>query len=198
MKRVLFIISHIGSGTDVLFNTLADNPRIQGCRLPLVYTGYPAIESLTKQPHKYETSASIWMEELLFNFSLASKDLYELCSFVFLVREAEPSLNETLKTDWLPFQYSQRGAMYYYKYRLRRICEIAKRTPGAVLLTWEDLVSGKGLPLMEEYLNLKTPLKLKGRDWDSKNIVETKYVEEAQRSYERHLWFLRQLNLVKV
>jgi hypothetical protein len=131
MKHVLFITSHLGSGSDVLFNTLAGNPRIQGYRLPQVYTGYPAIENLTKHPHKDETSASIWMEELIYNFSLATKDLYNVCSFVFLVREAQPTLNEIL--HFVP-SYTQRGAMYYYNYRLRRICAIAKRTPGAVML----------------------------------------------------------------
>jgi len=88
--------------------------------------------------------------------------------------------------------------MYYYKYRLRRMCEIAKRTANAVALTWEDMTSGKGLPLIENYLKLKVPLKLKERDWDYKNIVETQYVDEAQQSYERHLWFLKQFNLVRV
>lgn len=185
MKHVLFLISHIGSGSNYLFDVLNNNPRIQGYRLPVIYDNYLMIEQLTTLPHKNNDTASIWMDELLFSHQFG--DIYNLCSTIFVVREAKPTLNILVTSG-----YSQRSAVSYYKYRLRRMCEVAKRTKNGILLTWENIISGKGLPLIEIYLKLKTPLKPNKYNWDYQNQVDVKHVDEAQHSYERHLWFLKQ------
>mgnify|MGYP003396138399 CR=1 FL=1 len=66
---------------------------------------------------------------------------------------------------------------------------MAKRTPGAVLLMWEDI--NRGLPLVEEYLNLKQVLEpVETTKGTSVSLVPFGLVKEAEESYERHMAFL--------
>jgi hypothetical protein len=86
----------------------------------------------------------------------------------------------------------------YYTYRLRRICEMARRTPGAVLLTWDDMITGRGFPLLEKYLHLKEPLVNEEKLWpqaQSNANVTSAIIDQAQHSYERYFYYLRNLNL---
>ena len=51
-------------------------------------------------------------------------------------------------------------AKRYYCFRLRRLYEMAKKTPGAIFLTWDDIKSKKKLELVENYLNIKEKINL--------------------------------------
>lgn len=175
------------SGSSALYEMLDNNPRVKGFRLNRPYTDMPSVYELTQERHKLNNQAAIYMDELLFNHSLQTKDAYRYCQFIYVVRPAEPTLNELVARRL----YTPLFATRYYCYRLQRICEMAKRTPGAVLLTWDDLATGRGLSLVEEYLGLKNklsaPIMKRGT---SMALVPLQYVKEAEESYEKHLSFL--------
>ena len=191
MKTVLLLVSHLGSSSNILFNVLNQNSRIQGFRTDRPYYNTDTLQYLTAYEHKLRNTAAIYMDELLHNFKFAAKDLYKICKFVYLIREARPSLNKIIARG-----YSQNAASDYYRYRLRRICEMAKRTPGAPLLTWDDMVSGRGLPLIEEYLNLKEPIKKISIGPEAPDVVEYNIAEKAQEAYERHFLYLKKFDLI--
>lgn len=175
------------SGASYLYESLDRNPRVQGFRSDRPYTSMLDVLDLTNRKHKLNNAAAVYMDELLYNHWLQTKDAYKYCQFIYVVRRPEPVLNELVSRRL----YTPLWATRYYCYRLQRICEMAKRTPGAVLLTWDDLATGRGLPLVEDYLGLKTPLSrftLPRRNGAS--LVPHSLVEEAERSFESHLFFL--------
>jgi hypothetical protein len=191
MKKVLFLTSHLKSGSDVLYHILDQNPRVQGFRSGFPYYDMPTILALTQQRHKLDNQAAIYMDELLYNFWLQTKDAYKHCKFIYVIRPPEQTLNELVRI------YKPQAACNYYCYRLRRMCEMAKRTPGAVLLTWEDIETGRGLPLVERYLGLKQPLEMMPmKKGASTNLVPLELVRHADVAFNRYYHFLRSQPLV--
>lgn len=187
MKKVCFLTSHLLSGASYLYESLDQNPRVQGFRSDRPYTSMLDVLDLTNRKHKLKNAAAIYMDELIYNHWLQTKDAYKHCQFVYMVRPPEGTLNELVSRRL----YTPSCAARYYTYRLRRMCEMAKRTPGAVLLTWDDLATGRGLPLVEEYLGLKTPLTVPTmKKGTNTTLVPLKFIKEAEESYERHLSFL--------
>jgi len=199
MKRILFLASHLYSGSQALYHALDEHPRIQGYEREgmNIYDNPSSLVGLTEMPNKISSRAAIYMDHLLFNPSLSTKAAYQHCHFVYVVRPARPTLNFLVANR----KYRPGHACRYYCYRLRRLCEMAKRTPGAVLLTWDDLTSRRGLPLVEEYLRLNRKLEL------SETVLATlerqfvtdllayPLLEAAESSYERHLFFLKNQQL---
>ena len=182
MKKVCLLISHEHSDSKALLNVLSNNPRLSCYNTGRVYNHALSLEELTALPHKIDNVAAIWMEMLLHNYQFSCKSLYPICKFIYMIREAEPTLNALVESGYRPD-----AALRYYTYRLRRICEMARCTPGAVLLTWQDIK----LPLIESYLNLKQPLELPVLSKVKTGLVKWPLVEEGQKCYERYLFFLK-------
>lgn len=191
MKKTLLIASHIGSGSDILFDILNENPRVMGYRTGEPYISYNSFMKLSAVRHKTNNSAAIWMDELLHNHTLQIKDAYRWSKFVYLVAPPRVSMGKI-------FQIYGKTASRYYGYRLRRICEMAKRTPGAVLLTWEDVRTGRGLPFVEQYLGLRDSLRNRPELFEKFEEANLPYesMAAAEDSYSRHLSFLYRQNLV--
>lgn len=192
MKRVAFVVSHLGADSAALCQILDKNPRVQFFQTNTVYDGIGAIEGLVSHEHKLKNVAAIWLDELLYNHYFANKCLYRCAKFIYLIREAKPTLNGIVKEKW-----ETDHAHLYYMFRLRRIYEMARKTPGAVLLTHDDLITGRGFPLVEEYLSLKQPLEqddsLLNKVRSYNPLVSPKNLEVAQQSYERYLYLIRQM-----
>lgn len=70
---------------------------------------------------------------------------------------------------------------------------MARNTPGAVFLTFDKLADG--LTLIDEYLNLKTPLVYKESPQSKTVYVPSKILEACDKSYERHLYYAKSLDL---
>lgn len=191
MKKVTFLVTHLGSGSGCLTRCLGENPRVQCYQSGLMYTSPYPVQVLTSYEHKCRNSAAIWLDEHVYNYSFCCKELYERCKFIYLIREARGSLEELTGVHL----YEAQAAMRHYCYRLRRIAEMARRTRGAVLLTHDDLEAGKGADLIEELLNLKEPLRLVPPKTARSMTVSTTVVDTAQRCYERYLYKLRQMDL---
>ena len=193
MKHVLLIVTHIGSGLSGLSQILATHSRIEMFSSKTRYDHPIQLEWLYSHAHKLDSAAAIYADQLFYNIQFSCKALYNACKFIYVVRDAKSSLNQIVSE----LQYTPSKAVMYYTFRLRRICEMARCTPGAVLLTWNDMATGSGLPLIEEYLQLRTPL-LKQNDLFVPNALDEIPLEierQGQESYERHLYYLRQLPL---
>jgi hypothetical protein len=195
MKKIALVVSHMASGSTALCQILDKNPRIQWCRTDLVYNHPDALEVLANQPHKLNNAAAIWLDDVLYNFYFTNKALYPFCKFIYVIREAKPTLSLLINSKG-----DAQGMFRYYTYRLRRICEMARQTPGALLLTWEDMVTGRGLPLVEDYLYLKQPLinDITLYPQAPNNLFTTStMVNQAQAAYERYYYYLRNLKLLR-
>lgn len=177
-------MSHLGSGSSDLFDILQSHPRIDGFRTGMSYDHVDKLIALTQNIHKRDNASAIFMDELLFNTSFASRHIHQYCKFVYLVREPKASLS--LIHSQYP-EYKQ-TAERYYCYRLRGLYEYMRRTPDAIFMLWEDLKMGHLEPI-QEYLGLKealTPLKLED--------ISTNVVSPAcQDCYERYVYHFRQL-----
>ncbi len=183
MKKVSFIISHLGSGSTALCQILNNNPRIQWCRTNIAYNHIESVETLTSHAHKLSRPSAIWLDDILYNFNFTCKSLYSCCQFIYVIREALPTIS----------QIKMANSVNYYTYRLRRICEMARQTPKALLLTCNDIISGRCFPLLEDYLCLKEPL-INDQDF-SVSLKPFPLLDYAQSAYERYYYYLRNLNL---
>ena len=140
------------------------------------------------------TTAAIYGDHLLFNTQFYYKPFYAACRFIYVVRGAKGTLNTIManKSD----EHNAHTAFRYYAYRLQRICEMAKRTPGALWLTWTDVVQGKALPVVADYLGIdKNFASTVMPPGDEPDVMPLQVVEKAHDAYERFLYFSKSLNL---
>jgi hypothetical protein len=167
MKKVCFVVSHLGSGSIDLVDILNKNPKCEIKESSTQYENPSSLGWLFASGHKCRDSSAIYGDHLLFNMSISYKRFYEFCKFIYVIRPARASLNEiaTLQDT----KYKQADAARYYRFRLRRICEMAKRTPDAVLVTWDDLAKGSAFSIIEEYLGLSKQLKTELNHFVSNN-----------------------------
>lgn len=198
MKNILFIVSHLGSGSNFLFDALNKNPRIQGIRTNTPYSHPDSLDVLTSTSHKTDNSAAIYMDELLYNFVFSCPQLYRECKFIYFVREARPTLNKIVSIPSLNQKYEPEYASKYYRYRLRRMCEMAKRTPDAPFLTFDDLISKKKNLLIEQYLNLKDPIEVPEIKDDYSDAVDIDVIKNAQESYDRYFYYFKKFLINKI
>lgn len=195
MKKVCFIVSHLGSGSLDLVNILNNNPKCQIEQSGAQYDSVKSLDWLLNRDHKCRDSSAIYGDHLLFNMSLSCKKLYEFCKFIYIIRPPRASLNEI--SNYRQKKYEENSAARYYRFRLRRICEMAKRTPNSVFCTWDDLASGKAFPVIEKYLGLTTQLKTDYYQFNASlhdNFSE-KLIIECDDAYERYFYYLSKLDL---
>ena len=195
MKKIALIISHEGSDSKVLCEILNRNPRVQYNSSNFLYDHPDALKSLTDQPHKLNNSAAVWLDEVLQNFSFTNKSIYKCCRFIYLIREPKPTLNTIVS-----MRTNVDGMVRYYCYRLRRICEMARNTPGSLFLTWEDVYTGRSFPMLEKFLGLKESLILDQTLFKTTKLspfVTGKMFETCQNAYERYLYYLKNLPNLK-
>ena len=68
---------------------------------------------------------------------------------------------------------------------------MSRRTPGAVLLTWNDLASMEAFPHIEKYLNLKEPLVPIDIFQEENEKASRNIIEQSQDAYERYLYMMK-------
>lgn len=199
MKKVVFIASHLGSGSDDLIDILNKNPRCVFHNTNSDYSHPDKLEWMYRYGHKLEGHASaVYGDHLLFNMTLSCKALYKICKFVYVIRQPRPTLNEIISSPRLT--YNPETAASYYAFRLRRICEMAKRTPGSLLLTWDQLASGLAFPVLDRFLNLKQPLKPEYNHFLPSTVdrVPGPIIRKSEEVFERYFYYLSQLELERV
>lgn len=196
MKKVLFLCTHLGSCSQALYDVLESSSRIQGYKSknPNVYNSNYNLITLMSMGHKLKISSScIYMDELNYNFQLNDRNLSKKCKYVFFVRNPIDSIGEMVRFHgYKPF-YAYR----YYCFRLRRLSEMSIRLSDSLFLTYDDLCEGKGTDLIQEYLELRNPLKFEKDDikkYQKKSNIDLLAPilrDQVSDCYERYLYFLR-------
>ncbi len=197
MKKTVLLATHFHSGSLGLMYQLAENPRVQCYRTNNNYDHPTVLDDIESKPHKCQHRGAVYIDEIVLNHSVRSTRILDICRIIYLVREPARSLEGIAQSKML----DPRTAVRYYCYRLRRLCEMARRTPGAVFLTHEDLITGRGLPLIEKYLYLKEPLVHDASKYPVKDIlglIPKKEAELAERAYEKYLYAFRHYPLQMV
>lgn len=201
-RQFLFVVSHLGSGYGDLKHILDNNPRIDLQETTISYQHPKDIEYIKSFGHKLGKitygdkmvdSSKVYGDILLHNYCFSCKPMYEFCKFIYLIRPASHSIKEILKDK----SYISEKAYLYYSYRMRRICEMARNTPGAILLTWGDLQNKRGLDLMQEYLGLIEPLSVPSGLFVDPEPTDfpISFIKKIEDCYERHYFYLRSLQL---
>jgi hypothetical protein len=125
----------------------------------------------------------------------SARDSYKDCKFIYLIDEPRYSLPKIQKTNKYP---SINSIKSYYLYRLRRICEMAKRTENAVFLTRKDLRNPMSYEIIENYLNLKEKLEIvqKNDDYLSIDSIPQSVLDETEVAYEKYFYYLKLQKLI--
>jgi len=196
MKKVLFLSSHLGSGSDQLYVAFCDLLSIQGYKKENIYRSMQDIFFLTEQKHKLKTSARVYMDHLLFNYQFSCKQAYENCKFIFIVREPEETIEFLVSNKF----YNKKDAILYYLYRIRRICEMAKNSKDGLFLTHANLKNGKGIQEIKDYLNIKERFNFVFENIENKNknILTYKEIENLNQVYEKYLYFVHNINCTSI
>jgi hypothetical protein len=192
MKKVIFVVSHLASGSTGLIALMNRHPRMRIFNLQGQYKSPLDLEPLLRGD-EFDHAGMYCGDHLLFNPSFCCKSLYESCNFIYAVRPPKPTLNLILSHNAMAREQMRN----YYLFRIRRIYEMARRTPGAVLLTWNDMMSGAGLKLIEDYLGLKKEIQHEPRFYLTPipDLVDASEVSEVEDRYEYYLYRLKQLDL---
>lgn len=191
MKKVVFIVSHLGSGSDYLLRILNNNPRCMIFASNNQYDHPNSLDWMFKYHKLKNHSGAIYGDHLLFNQSFSCKILYNYCKFIYLIRPPRQSLVHIVRN------YSELGAFNYYRFRLRRICEMAKQTKNAIMITYDELISGKAFYLIKNYLKLAEDLDHDQIEFDSKNNykLDESLCLALENRYEKYYYYLNNLGL---
>jgi hypothetical protein len=190
MNKAVFIVSHLFSGSHALCEKLETTQRVSSFSSNATYKHYDDFRFLVGRRHKINNAAATYLDELIYNHSFSFKPLYEYCKFIYVIREAKPTINGIITHHNL----KQQSALRYYSYRLRRLCEMARNTPNSLLVTWDDIITGKCISPISEMLNLKSDLDTNFNLKHYKEVddkVHYKIIEQGQESYERHFMYLK-------
>jgi len=188
LKKVCFVVSHLGSGSGSLVASLNSHPQCEVKETSTCYETPASVRWLFRLGHKCRDASAVYGDHLLFNSSISSRALYRTCRFIFIVRPARGSLEGIMAYGYEPDQASA-----YYRFRLRRICEMARRSPSALILTWDDLAKDESMIKIKDQLGLRTPPGPPALGHPTTDRCPEGVVERCQDSYERYHYYLNSL-----
>ena len=156
MNKIVFVCSHLYSGSQSLIESMNQHPRIQFHNLApvMMYSSPLNLQTLSNQGHKCKNKSAIYMDHLLYNYELSTASAFSYCKFIFVIRPPETTLNFLISEK----KYKPEFAARHYSFRLRKLCQLSKMCSEGVLLTWEDLLENRGINLIENLLELKSPI----------------------------------------
>jgi predicted heme/steroid binding protein len=185
LKKALFVVTHLGSGSEELCEWLCTSPRIDGRFSGTVYDLPESFSWLTGLPHKRSDASAIYLDELRYNHSFTRKELLKHCKLIYFVRSPRQTLHKILQ-DYP--HYSAVDAAAYYNFRMRGLAEYALRSPQAMLLTWDESLSSRSA--LEKYIGTTlrpdfTP------SVTHRNYLPEEMILECQEVYDRYLREMR-------
>ena len=189
MKKIVFLMSHLGSGHNLLSNFLDKTSRIQLFDIKKIYSNLLDLDYLTNSIHKRGDVSAIYLEELLFNHRLTDRKIVKYFKFIYLIREPHGTLNEILDKYK---GYTPLSALRYYQFRLRGMFEYAKRSKG-FFLTYNDLEKKEKFSELVAYLNLKDIPSFEKTSTDTPDLIPNTILKEAEDVYERYLYSFNQI-----
>jgi hypothetical protein len=192
MKKVLFVISHEYSGSDYLVRILNNNPR---CVIFTSKNQYDHPDSLNwlYEHHKLSNfSGSVYGDHLLYNYLFSCKYLYSCCRFIYVIRNPKQTLSE--------INFPNKNFINYYKFRLRRIAEMSRKTKNAIFLSYDQLINASSFNKIEDYLGLIEPLKhleLENQNKENKNNFSKEELDSLEDCYEKYFYYINSLKTLQ-
>lgn len=123
MRRVLFIMTHLGSGWGKLVARLKEDRRFDFFQTGHRYSHVEDLAVLTAHPHRRENGAAVWSDVILFNDRFTSRELCQCCRFIYWHQPLDLSDPE-LANIACP--------MEYLEHRLAGMRQYFRRTPRAI------------------------------------------------------------------
>jgi hypothetical protein len=198
MKKLCFIVSHLYSGFSDLADCLHNHKDCQvfdDNKANLLLNSQQVL-FLTYNNHKLKNRNAVYIYKNLYNYQIATKTAYELSKFIYLVRRPIETVSYLIVKRKMQLEYAVR----YYNFRLHRICEMCKKTPDAVFLTYDMFVKGYGLEEIKDYLNLSAPIESKQllRNYTvGSEIIPFEIKQELEAKYEKALYWIKTQTKVK-
>lgn len=143
--RLIFLTTHLGSGFSHVCEALNRHQNVRAEQTNKVYLHPTDIDCINNDRWRGRT----YIDTVLFNHHLANPAFLTTCEFVYLVEHPKYALNEIVKQG-----YSPNGALDYYHFRLRRMYEMAYKTPGSAFFTTDDLETESGQEVLKKFLGL--------------------------------------------
>ena len=191
MKKPLIIVSHLGSGGDYFCSILNENERIQIFSESISFDHPSLLSNLFSKKHKKLDESAIYGFLNIYNKDFSCKSLFDCCKFIYLIREPSDSFDLIYENNKYPL-----GIFNYYCFRLRRIYEMARNTPGAVLINYQSLADKKDLSVIKKYLFLKEDLKYLDFSEEIKESKKTlDFKKKSQDIFEKYLFKFKKLDL---
>lgn len=154
----LFILTHLGADYDKLSKILEKHPRMKRCS----FASYNSPADLIRMK---DDMHQVFFDVLTMNHQFNSS-LIKYCQFIYFVTGPGCKIDLPNSKD-------------YYYFRLRRICEIAKKGKG-ILLTHED----SDLTKIKNFIQIKD-------GFDVADFSKHECEEEDAKKYEFYLDFLK-------
>ena len=152
-----------------------------------VYFDPTSLTFLQTEASKFRPHARLFVDKIVLNHEVASDNYLKLCDYIFMIREPESTLNWLVTSGKFK---SVDTALRYYCFRLRRLCEMAKKTPRRVVVTWDELVDKSCLPELKKFLGMKE-LTSVYKPTTFKKVVDVGVISKGQKCYDKHLQYLR-------
>lgn len=146
-RKVLFVISHLYSGSDEVVDQINLHPRIDIKTTNIQYSCYQDLTSLLEMPHKEPSVSAVYGDHLLKNDRLCSRWFYDKCKFLYVVHSPLFSLNQMLPS------MREETALNYYAFRLQRIREMIGQTKDSFLIIDQQPI---GQELLHKFLEIKS------------------------------------------
>lgn len=128
MKKVLFIMTHLGSGWELLVDKLQENARVHVFNTSRSYHHPDDVRFLTNEIHRQDNSAAIWADVLFFNENFTMKRLAKDYRFIFWSCPFESVVEQLV----VKYKYSEDAAESYYNFRLAGMSQYYRRVPGCL------------------------------------------------------------------
>jgi hypothetical protein len=177
----LFIASHLGASTAPLVRALSANSEISVSPSSITYSVPTDIQALRYLCDR-EKKARIATDVLLFNPSIRTTGLDEMCTFVYFLGDPRCTISALVQEN----KYSAEKAYDYYSFRLQRLALMTKQTPLSMLLTMETL-DDEHAKRLSELLRLKDRLQFSVKDGDLPQPEENEIADKACAVYHRYL-----------
>lgn len=186
-----FIITHFGAGSSVLCNILDQNSKISALGSSGLTYDHPSklndLYRRWKEKSNRYIDVNHTIDKLVLNHQLRSNSFYDICNFIYMIRDPKQALASIMRHG-----YAEDMAAEYYAFRLRRLCEMSKHTPNAMLITYDQLldedVRSMKLKQIEEMLGLQSSLIYENKNEESHKEIPHNLIEKCK--YNKYLKYL--------
>jgi hypothetical protein len=190
-KELLLVITHYREN-NVLVDTLNTNKRIQKIDLQL-YKDMSNFFSLGSIRIGYKKNPHIYMDSLYYNHQFSFAPLLNFSKFIYLVNKPRlvmPSLVESNR-------YSPESCLNYYCFRLRKIYEMIRKTPGQNFKVFfdEEFILPDTYKKIQEFLDLKEEFSIRKENSVADFNVSNTILEKANECYEKYRFKIKELQM---